>query len=177
MKSPFSHFIVVGSAIVAFTLVSIVGNVRPAASSSIPTTGDVGLVPQSSMVRLQPATASDVTVSPDIAIQRATTEWKLAPGQIDQSIGLVRADATVNWNPLHQHEKVWLMVVDLPTASPASGVRYSRLIVVVDGKIGRYLYAYPVEPKLVQYRKVFGAHQGTDRGRGRSSSSSMRRQA
>jgi hypothetical protein len=113
------------------------------------------------MVSLQPATASDFTTSADVAIQRATTEWKLAPGQIDQSIGLVRADATVRHNPLHQHEKVWVMVVDLPTASPASGVRYNRLVIVVDGRTSRYLYAYPVEPNAVQYRRVFGARQGS----------------
>lgn len=45
------------------------------------------------------AASGDVSVATSTASHEATQEWKLAPRQIDQSIGIVRADATVIRNP------------------------------------------------------------------------------
>ena len=165
MKLRYGHWLVIGSATIAFALISLLGSVRLAAGSNIRTTGNVSVVPQSPMVSLRSAAAGDVTLSPDVAAQVASGQWKLAAGQIDEGIGLVRADVTVNDSPLHQHQKAWLVVADFSTVSPGSRVQYSKLVIAIDGKTGQYLYAYPVDPNGAQLNAVSGVRE---RGGGRA---------
>jgi hypothetical protein len=117
---------------------------RDAHGATIPSSGNVALIPTRPDLAIQSAAPGDVSVAADQAMSTAMAVWKLSASQVDPSVGVVRADASIRGDEKHQHQKVWVVVADRPTSGP-DGQQHSKLCIVVDGRTGSYLYSYPAD--------------------------------
>lgn len=150
MRPLFSTLYVVAIAALALIVFDTTGTAHMVNGANIHVASGVGVVPSSDTVDLAPAQLSQYGVTADAALSAAVDAWKLAPGQVNQTIGLVPAIVSMRHSRLHQHELAWLAVANFPTVTPGSRVAYSRLVIVIDGHTGQWLYAYPVDPVGVQ---------------------------
>lgn len=101
---------------------------------------DVGTVPQRPDISLQPLPSNSMTVSADTAVAAVKAVWGLQDGQIQ---AVVSASLSKQGDALHQQKLAWIVVAnqDIP-ALGTPGLVFHKLVSVVDGATGRYVWAY-----------------------------------
>lgn len=97
-----------------------------------------------------PLAADGISVSADQALNAASAEFHLRDGQIDANVGVVRALISIKGDVLHQREKVWIVPVNFDWPMPGTGLIFHKLLVVINGRTGRYEYAYTAAPDQAQ---------------------------
>jgi len=135
-------------AVVAAVVAILVGGVYGGRvhGSTMPIAATVGVVPGSALAHLQLAPIVAYKTSADSAVAQAIAAWHLAPGELDSAAGVVPAFVTLVNSIVHQHQLAWVMVADVPSVAPGTGIAYRKLVIVIDGITGASLYAYPVDP-------------------------------
>jgi hypothetical protein len=107
---------------------------------------DVGTVPGRHDITLVPVSSSELSVDTNTAVSAAKAAWGLADAQI---VDAVSAEVSKTGDPIHQHQKGWIVVAnqDIP-ALGTPGMVFHKLIMVVDGRTGRYLWGYSTDPSI-----------------------------
>jgi hypothetical protein len=105
---------------------------------------DVGTVPGRHDITLVPVSPSELSVAANTAVSATKAAWGVTDAQI---VDVVSAEISKTGDPIHQHQKGWIVVAnqDIP-ALGAPGVVFHKLIMVVDGRSGRYLWGYSTDP-------------------------------
>jgi hypothetical protein len=104
-------------------------------------------VPQRSDIVLSSLSASELPVSSSAAVRVAEATWGLTDSQITN---VVSAEISKVADPVHQHQRGWIIAANEDVPAPDnSGVVFQKLVMVIDGVTGRYLWAYSTDPRRV----------------------------
>jgi hypothetical protein len=136
--------VVVAAVMVSFAGVRVFVNASQAAATG-PWQGsaDVSLVPARSDISLSAVDGSRFSTSAASAVSAAEAAWGFRD---DQVAAVVSADVSKAYDPLHQNQRGWVVVAnqDMPDLGDPSRV-FHKLVTVVDGTHGRYLWAYAAD--------------------------------
>lgn len=141
------------AALLAFGVIASIGHLAHAYNlDMVKVSGDVNSLPQRPDIQLAPVSASDpaMKTSADAAVSAAEREFGLRDAQIDPSIGVVRAVASIEGSPVHHLERVWIVPVDIDTWGRGADIRdtvFHKTCIVIDATTGRYEYAYQADPQ------------------------------
>lgn len=148
-----SYVLVIAAALVSFFGITGLANIRHVrAMTDIPASSNVALLPARPDVRVSARTAGGPSepVTAAQALHTAESEYSLQDSQVDRTIGIVSATASLDSDPRHQNEPVWIVTTDVPTRGFSLltfNTVYEKFCVVVDATTGKYQYAYVADPR------------------------------
>jgi hypothetical protein len=145
--------------LIATILFTQVGTLRTRASGPS-ASGNFAALPQRPDIALAAVTESQmpvantgqpVTTAQD-AIALAETRFHLVDGQLDNSVGVVRALVSIRGDLSHQSIKAWVVTANIDTwgQGPATwNTVYHKLSIVIDASTHAYAFAYTSDPQVM----------------------------
>jgi hypothetical protein len=142
----FSHGAKMSLRFVRLLLVLITVEIHLAGTASASTlhvkvSGNIALIPPSPNVTVWRVPKRNVHVSWQRALNAAKKSWGLTSAQIEVMVRAAVADNNV-------YARGWAVVADMITPNPAPGSNtvYDKMVILVDGRTGKAVFSYPVDP-------------------------------